>query len=244
MTASLADGDCVRAHEGHLRRRDVGCRSATCDGRIRVGVRLDTRIQAGQHRAVVAPRLPCDEWSARPMIVVAVDAHTGELVTFDRDRCRLRGRGHRRHRAAGFVSTIGSTAFTTSTVACAPGQRRPCLGLCERRRAVAVRRRSGTSPKVSSRGCATKGMGDGRGSGGGCTQATHSSSSPRTLIPNRNGHDQMDPATRIPSARTGLRKASRKRPLTLPDDLARIHGNIREEVERADVAWHGGCCSW
>ncbi|MGH3636406.1 MAG: patatin-like phospholipase family protein [Mycobacterium sp.] len=40
---------------------------------------------AGQHRAVVAARLPRHEWPARPMIVVAVDAHTGELITFDRD---------------------------------------------------------------------------------------------------------------------------------------------------------------
>jgi NTE family protein len=40
---------------------------------------------AGQHRAVVAARLPRHEWPARPIIVVAVNAHTGELVTFDRD---------------------------------------------------------------------------------------------------------------------------------------------------------------
>jgi len=38
---------------------------------------------AGQHRAVVAARLPCHEWPSRPMMVTAVDAHTGELVTFD-----------------------------------------------------------------------------------------------------------------------------------------------------------------
>jgi NTE family protein len=40
---------------------------------------------AGQRRALVAARLPRPEWPDRPMIVVAVDAHTGELVTFDRD---------------------------------------------------------------------------------------------------------------------------------------------------------------
>src|SRR6202044_3021761 len=40
---------------------------------------------AEQHRAVVAARLPRHEWPARPMMVVAVDAHTGELATFDRD---------------------------------------------------------------------------------------------------------------------------------------------------------------
>src|SRR5579859_6201284 len=40
---------------------------------------------AGQRRAMVAARLPRDEWPDRPMIVVAVDAHTGELAVFDRD---------------------------------------------------------------------------------------------------------------------------------------------------------------
>jgi len=34
---------------------------------------------------MVAARLPRHEWPDRPMIVVAVNAHTGELATFDRD---------------------------------------------------------------------------------------------------------------------------------------------------------------
>jgi len=38
-----------------------------------------------QRRAMVAARLPRHEWSDRPMIVVAVDAHTGEVAKFDRD---------------------------------------------------------------------------------------------------------------------------------------------------------------
>ena len=40
---------------------------------------------AEQRRAVVAARLPRPEWPDRPMIVVAVDAQTGELAAFDRD---------------------------------------------------------------------------------------------------------------------------------------------------------------
>jgi NTE family protein len=40
---------------------------------------------AGQRRAMVAARLPRHEWPDRPLIVVAVDAHTGELAAFDRD---------------------------------------------------------------------------------------------------------------------------------------------------------------
>jgi len=40
---------------------------------------------AGQRRAIVAARLPRPEWPDRPMIVTAIDAHTGERVAFDRD---------------------------------------------------------------------------------------------------------------------------------------------------------------
>ena len=39
---------------------------------------------AGLRRAMVAARLPRPEWPERPMIVVAVNAHTGELAAFDR----------------------------------------------------------------------------------------------------------------------------------------------------------------
>ena len=39
----------------------------------------------GQRRATVAGRLPSSEWPDRPMIVVAVNAHTGELAAFDRE---------------------------------------------------------------------------------------------------------------------------------------------------------------
>ncbi|MDH6234520.1 NTE family protein [Mesorhizobium soli] len=40
---------------------------------------------AEQRRALVAARLPRPEWPERPMIVVAVNAHTGQMATFDRD---------------------------------------------------------------------------------------------------------------------------------------------------------------
>jgi NTE family protein len=40
---------------------------------------------AAQRRALVAARLPRAEWPDRPMIVVALDAHTGALAAFDRD---------------------------------------------------------------------------------------------------------------------------------------------------------------
>ncbi len=40
---------------------------------------------AEQRRALVAARLPRHDWPDRPMVVVALDAHTGELAAFDRD---------------------------------------------------------------------------------------------------------------------------------------------------------------
>ena len=51
------------------------------------GLESDSILEpgAGQRRAMVAARLPRPEWPDRPMIVVAVNAHTGELAAFDRD---------------------------------------------------------------------------------------------------------------------------------------------------------------
>jgi NTE family protein len=51
------------------------------------GLESDATLEAGaaQRRATVAARLPRPEWPDRPMIIVAVDAHTGELAAFDSD---------------------------------------------------------------------------------------------------------------------------------------------------------------
>jgi len=51
------------------------------------GLESDALLGPGaeQRRAAVAARLPRREWPERPMIVVAVNAHTGELAAFDRD---------------------------------------------------------------------------------------------------------------------------------------------------------------
>lgn len=40
---------------------------------------------AQQRRALIASRLPIIEWPERPMVIVAVNAHTGETVRFDRN---------------------------------------------------------------------------------------------------------------------------------------------------------------
>jgi NTE family protein len=51
------------------------------------GLESDSVLEpgAGQRRALVAARLPSPEWPEKAMIVVAINAHTGELVAFDRD---------------------------------------------------------------------------------------------------------------------------------------------------------------
>jgi NTE family protein len=58
-------------------RRAMGAFGLECDPVLAPG--------AAQRRAMVAARLPRAEWPDRPMIVVAVNAHTGELAPFDRD---------------------------------------------------------------------------------------------------------------------------------------------------------------
>ena len=51
------------------------------------GLESDATIGSGaaQRRATVAARLPSSQWPDRPMIVVALDAYTGELAAFVRD---------------------------------------------------------------------------------------------------------------------------------------------------------------
>lgn len=51
------------------------------------GLESDSILEAGaaQRRATVAARLPHREWPDKPMIIVALDAYTGELAEFDRD---------------------------------------------------------------------------------------------------------------------------------------------------------------
>jgi NTE family protein len=51
------------------------------------GLESDSILEPGaaQRRAMVAARLPSPEWPSRPMIVVAINAQTGELAVFDRD---------------------------------------------------------------------------------------------------------------------------------------------------------------
>ena len=50
---------------------------------LQIDAALDGSAQA-QWRATVAARLPSQCWPQQPMLIVAVDAHTGEPVVFDR----------------------------------------------------------------------------------------------------------------------------------------------------------------
>ena len=74
------------------RMRAIGA-AATSAGDLRramgaFGLESDATLgptAAEQRRAMVAARLPHQQWPERPMIVAAINAHTGELVAFDRD---------------------------------------------------------------------------------------------------------------------------------------------------------------
>jgi NTE family protein len=73
------------------RMRAIGA-AATCAADLQramgaFGLESDSVLgpAAGQRRATVAARLPGPRWPDRPMIVVAIDARTGELAAFDRD---------------------------------------------------------------------------------------------------------------------------------------------------------------
>ena len=78
---------------------------------------------AGQRRAMVAAHLPRPEWPDRPMIVVALDAHTGEFAAFDRDSgVNLVDAVTAGTALPGLVPRTASTALATSAAAYAPAK--------------------------------------------------------------------------------------------------------------------------
>jgi NTE family protein len=68
----------------------IGTAGDAADMRRRMGaaaLEMDTALGSSgqaQWRATVAARLPSQRWPQRKMLIVAVDAHTGEPVVFDR----------------------------------------------------------------------------------------------------------------------------------------------------------------
>jgi NTE family protein len=82
----------ARGVSEHIERTNAIIRAATdaADMRRRMGAAAldqgagsDDSARA-QRRALVAARLPSPDWPQRPLLVVAVDAHTGEPAVFDR----------------------------------------------------------------------------------------------------------------------------------------------------------------
>ncbi len=78
--------------ENHLEKtnRIIGAAADAADMRRRMGVAAlemdgasDNSVQT-QWRATVAARLPSQHWPQRPILITAVDAHTGVPVVFDR----------------------------------------------------------------------------------------------------------------------------------------------------------------
>jgi NTE family protein len=83
----------VPSRPDHMERTSaiIGAAEDAADMRRRMGaaaLEMDaasgSSVQA-QRRAVVAARLPSQHWPSRPILIVAVDAHTGEPVVFDRN---------------------------------------------------------------------------------------------------------------------------------------------------------------
>jgi NTE family protein len=68
----------------------IGAAADVADMRRRLGaagLEMDATSDSSRHtqwRATVAARLPSPDWPKQPVLIVAVDAHTGEPVVFDR----------------------------------------------------------------------------------------------------------------------------------------------------------------
>jgi NTE family protein len=154
---------------------------------------------AEQRRAMVAARLPRPEWPDRPMILVAVNAHTGQVVAFDRDSG---------------VDLVDAVTASTAMPGLAPthninGTRYINGGVRSAENAdlasgyanVVVLSpfggRSGTLPPGQVEGL--------RKQGSRVEVITPDADSLAAM-----GTNQMDPATRIPAARTGFAQGKRE----------------------------------
>ena len=134
--AGLADRHSVRADEGHLGRRHLGCRSTACDGSV--GLECDPELNPRQDRPPVAARLPRHAWPARPITWSPERDRASWLHLRPRFGRRFGGRGHRGHSSSGIFSHNDITALITSSAARAP-PRTPPLPRAIGRGALAVR---------------------------------------------------------------------------------------------------------
>ena len=172
---------------------------------------------AEQRRAMVAARLPRHAWPDRPMIVAAVDAHTGELVAFDRDSgVDLVDAVTASTALPGLVPTAQHQRHaTTSTAACAP-PKTPTSPRATRTSIVLspLGGRTGPLPKGQFEGLrrlpawhrpGKPGRGAPRKQGSRVEVITPDADSRAAM-----GMNQMDLATRIPSARAGFAQGKRE----------------------------------
>jgi NTE family protein len=169
---------------------------------------------AEQRRAMVAARLPRHEWPDRPMILVAVDAHTGQLVAFDRDSgVDLVDAVTASTALPGFAPThnINGTRYINGGVRSAEN-----ADLASGYANVVVLSpfggRSGTLPPGQFEGLRRlpgadlEGQVEGlRRQGSRVEVITPDADSRATM-----GTNQMDPATRIPAARAGFAQGKRE----------------------------------
>jgi NTE family protein len=171
---------------------------------------------AAQRRAIVAARLPRPEWPDRPMIVVAVDAHTGELAAFDRDSgADLADAVTASTALPGLVPThsINGTRYIDGGVR-SPDNADLASGYAN---VVVLSPLGGRSQTLSERGADPAGQFEGlrRPPEWGTDLASqvrtlrNQGSHVEVITPDADslaamGTNQMDPATRIPAARAGF----------------------------------------
>ncbi len=175
---------------------------------------------AEQRRATVAARLPRPEWPERPMIVTALDAHTGELAAFDRDSAvDLVDAVTASTALPGLVPTVsinggryidgGVRSPDNADLACGyanvvvlsplggPSQTPPQRGADATGRFEGLRRFPGTD--LASQVEALRSQGS-------HVEVVTPDADSRAAM----GTNQMDPATRIPAARAGFAQGKRE----------------------------------
>ena len=171
-------------------------------------------VAAEQRRAVVAARLPRPEWPDRPMIVVAVNAHTGQLVAFDRDSgVDLVDAVTASTALPGFAPThnINGTRYINGGVRSAENADL-ALGYANVVVLSPFGGRSGTLPPGQFEGLRRLPGADLEGQVEGLRKQ---GSRVEVITPDADsqaamGTNQMDPATRVPAARAGFAQGKRE----------------------------------
>jgi NTE family protein len=172
--------------------------------------------EAAQRRAVVAARLPRPEWPEWPMIVVALDAHTGELAEFDRNSgVELVDAVNASTALPGSVPTVSINGgrFISGGVR-SPDNADLAAGYANVVVLSPLGGRSGTLPEGQFEGL-RRPPEWGADLAGQVEILRQQGSHVEIITPDDDsraamGTNQMDPATRIPAARAGLAQGKRE----------------------------------